>query len=158
MIRYVPADHTDVEQMYRLDMLCFEPPFRFARSTFDYLMSNPDVIAIKAVDDARGLVGFIVLEPEPPQLACIATIDVHPDARREGIGAELMHRVADAAEAIGLSKVYLHVYVGNSSAREFYRSLGYESQQLLPSFYGPGRHAYLMVRNGAAEGRAGNVV
>ncbi|MCC6157746.1 MAG: GNAT family N-acetyltransferase [Deltaproteobacteria bacterium] len=158
MIRYVPADHNDVEQMYRLDMLCFEPPFRFARSTFDYLMSNPDVIAIKAVDDGRGLVGFIVLEPEPPELACVATIDVHPHARREGIGGELMRRVADAARAIGLSKVYLHVYVGNTSAQEFYRGLGYESRQLLPSFYGPGRHAYLMVLADVAAERAGNVV
>ncbi len=158
MIHYVRADHTDVEQMYQLDMLCFEPPFRFARSTFDYLMSNPDVIAIKAIDDERGLVGFIVLEPEPPELACVATIDVHPDARREGIGGELMRRVADAARAIGLSKVYLHVYVGNSSAREFYRGLGYESLQLLPSFYGPGRHAYLMVLSDAASQRTGNVV
>lgn len=146
MIRYRECTRDDIDEMYALDRLCFEKPFRFERRTFVHFMAMPDIIGIAAVEDDDRIIGFILTEIEPSDWCCVCTIDVHPDYRRTGVGRTLMEQTLQKAEGMGLFKIYLHVYVENSSAQAFYKGLGFRRARFSAAFYGPGKHAWIMER------------
>lgn len=135
----------DIEEMFHLDQICFSPPFAFSRPHFDHLMNSVDSISVLAHVDGSSLAGFVVLEPIPPDSHCIQTIDIRPEYRRRGIGAELMARAKTLAVDKGLFQSFLQVYVQNFQAIAFYESLGYQIANHLPDYYAPGLDATLML-------------
>ncbi len=56
-------------------------------------------------------------------------VAVHPDFRRRGVGAGLMRRLEEALGALGCPKVNLQVRSGNETVIEFYRKLGYTTEE-----------------------------
>ena len=55
----------------------------------------------------------------------ITTFGVHPDWRRQGVGARLMLRLLDIALELGALRMTLEVRVGNQAAQELYRRFGF---------------------------------
>jgi ribosomal protein S18 acetylase RimI-like enzyme len=51
---------------------------------------------------------------------------VAPEARREGVGRQLIDAVADWASSWGGSRIVLWVYAANVEAQRFYTSLNFE--------------------------------
>jgi len=134
----------DVETMFRLDRICFQAPFNFRRETFRYLFSQSDMVSVVAENEAGEIVGFIIVEPMPPDASCVSTIDIHPGERRKGLGKDLLRAAMKEALGRNLFKSYLQVYVENRGAIDFYKSLGYQVVKMLPSFYGYERNGLLM--------------
>lgn len=67
--------------------------------------------------------------------AHVTTFAVHPDWRRQGIGRRLLLNLAELSVAIGARRMTLEVRVGNASARELYRSFGFEVVGRRPGYY-----------------------
>ena len=67
--------------------------------------------------------------------AHIATIAVHPDFRRRGIGRALLRTSMDAAYAEGARIYHLEVRAGNLAAQEMYADFGYEIVGRRPKYY-----------------------
>lgn len=61
----------------------------------------------------------------------IGGLGVEPDARRDGVGRQLMLEALAVARAAGLREVSLEVLEANDAARRLYDSLGFETRRLL---------------------------
>ena len=74
-------------------------------------------------------VWFVANEAELGDLA------VHPDRRRQGIGALLLRRALDEARSRSIRVLYLEVRIGNESARRLYERSGFEVVTVRPGYY-----------------------
>ncbi len=137
----------DAERMFELDRVCFPPDFHFAQKAFHLLLKRRGTISLVVQTPEKPLAGFIIAEPAGPLATCIATIDVHPDEQRNGLGTRLLKKAVEEAAKRHLFQSFLQVYVDNLGAIEFYMAMGYDVIDTLPSFYGPQKDGLLMFRN-----------
>ena len=135
--RIRPMTIEDLEQVHRIDVMSFSLPW--SERSFRYeLTSNPV---------ARLWVADLADEGEPPQVAAllviwhiidevhIATVAVHPDQRRGGIGRKLLATALLAAHEEGAQKAFLEVRRSNTPAQELYRRFGFEVVGVRPRYY-----------------------
>ncbi len=135
--------------MYRLDCLCFAPPFRFNLRTMRRLALRRDALVVIAEHDGE-MLGFVIYEVDHGakfRSAYVATLDVHPEHRRLRIAKTLMDEADRLAILHGINHIRLHVYAGNEAAIRFYESRGYKRISLREDFYGRGMDAVLYLMN-----------
>lgn len=63
--------------------------------------------------------GVMMIAPGEAQLLNLSVV---PDARREGLGRELLHRFVGIARRNGAAQIFLEVRVGNTNAIALYQS------------------------------------
>ncbi|QBX99610.1 GNAT family N-acetyltransferase [Rhodophyticola sp. CCM32] len=78
--------------------------------------------------------GFLLLRILPPD-AEILTLAVLPGAQRQGIARALLNKSETLARAEGVTRLFLEVAAGNSSARALYRSAGFDETGTRPGYY-----------------------
>ncbi len=150
---YRPYSPRDFAQLYAVEELCFQPPFRFSRSWMRKLIANPNSatwIAEEYAGENKTMAGFAIVEwtmlPKGA-VAYIQTIEVHPSFRRSGIGAELLKRAENSARSAGAAAIWLHVDVENSSAIQLYRSRGYSQKGREEHYYARHRPAFIYAKS-----------
>ncbi len=139
-LQILPATWRDFRSVQRLERLCF---LHDAWPWFDVLAALifPQTVRLKAVC-AGQTVGFVVGDRRRRQdLGWIATLGVHPDWRRHGIGRRLL-RACEAA--LGVGRVKLTVRASNHAARELYRQEGYVVVNTWRRYYRNGEDAVVM--------------
>ena len=134
----------DWEAMYALDLICFEPHFRFSRRTMRGFAEAPNAIALLAEVEGR-LAGFSVAHVEEA-VGYVVTLDVAPGWRRKGLAARLMAEVEARVRASGARRMALHVFMDNQAAVNFYEALTYERLDVAEGFYGRGLDAFVYVK------------
>lgn len=149
-----PMQIGDLEQVQAIDRLSFSMPW--PPNTYRYeLTENPAAIlwvaeACRPNDDCK-VVGMIVIWLILDE-AHIATIAIHPDYRRVGIGARMLKVGLDEALKRGASQAMLEVRAGNSGAQELYRKFGFEVVYRRPRYYKDNHEdALLMNLTGLAD-------
>jgi len=146
---YQPADFA---QLYAVEELCFEPPFRFSRALMRRLIANPNSaawVAEKIAEENARLAGFAIVDwATVPKgtVAYIQTIEVNPESRRRGIAAELLNRAEGSARAAGATAIWLHVDVENFAAIRLYESRGYTRKGREEHFYARHRPAFVYAK------------
>jgi ribosomal-protein-alanine N-acetyltransferase len=129
----------DIEAMFRLDVACFAPEFRFDRRSMRAFAEERDAIALVAEKIDGELVGFVIVHVErlaSGRRGYIVTLDVAEAWRRRGLAAMLMCEAEARAVAVGARRMELHVFTGNDAAIRFYERLGYERIAMMRRFYG----------------------
>ena len=111
---------------------------RTSRRSPDVAGRAPRTTILVAVDGDR-IVGSATLEldgrtsedagPLAPDEAHIRMLGVDPDARRAGVGKQLMAACETRARAAGRTRMTLHTTTLMRAAREMYTSLGYERSE-----------------------------
>ena len=86
---YREARPGDLDRLWRLDRLCFEPGIAYSRRELERFLELPDAACIVA-EIGPILCGFALLYPEPSDVVHLVTLDVHPDWRRRGVGRHLL--------------------------------------------------------------------
>jgi ribosomal-protein-alanine N-acetyltransferase len=134
----------DWEAMYALDLVCFEPVFRFSKRTMRGFAEAPGAVTVLVWadrDDSESeLVGFCVAELEDA-VGYVVTLDVAPHWRRRGLARRLMEEVEAHVCSAGGVGMSLHVYAGNAGAIRFYEGMDYGRAGMAEGFYGRGMHA-----------------
>lgn len=74
----------------------------------------------------------------------VLNVAVHPDFRRQGVGALLMNSAIAEAKTKRAAFVTLEVRRSNLAARQLYRKLNFEERRLRRHYYGPGEDAIVM--------------
>jgi [ribosomal protein S18]-alanine N-acetyltransferase len=144
-VLYRPYKPEDFDQLYALEELCFEPPQRFSRRYMRQLISRANAATWIAEEDGR-LVGFAIVEWRAGKqgvTAYIQTIEVAPEARRRGVGHELLSRIQSSARGAGACLIWLHVEAVNASAIRLYESHGYHCEGREENYYPLGRAALI---------------
>jgi [ribosomal protein S18]-alanine N-acetyltransferase len=135
----------DLRRLWELDRICFEPGIAYSRGEIRRFLDQPGARCIVA-ESGDGIDGFALGYPGPPDLARVVTLDVRPDARRRGLGKELLERLLADLAAAGARRPLLEVDVRNTGAIAFYRTLGFSTTGRIPDYYGPGLDAFEMAR------------
>jgi ribosomal-protein-alanine N-acetyltransferase len=145
---YRPYQPGDFAQLYAVEELCFDPPFRFSRALMRKLIANPNS-ATWIAEEEQKLAGFAIVDwATVPKgtVAYIQTIEVHPGSRRRGIAADLLNHAEDSARAAGAVAIWLHVDQENAAAISLYESRGYARKGREEHFYARHRAAYVYAK------------
>lgn len=141
----------DFAQLYVIEQVCFQPPFRFASSYMRRVVESSNSATWIAEAESE-MAGFAIIEwteEEGQIIAYIETIEVAPAQRHRGIATELLQRVESSAWAAGAQALWLHVAEGNVSAISLYRAHGYLLQGREVDYYAPGLNAFIYSKSPA---------
>ena len=122
----------DIPAVHEIDLLSFSLPwpersFRFELT--ENQVSRGWVTELDGKIAAMLVLWFIVDE------AHIATIAVHPDFRRQGIGEQILLHALRAARAEGAQRAFLEVRAGNAAAQAMYRKYGFTVAGVRRGYY-----------------------
>jgi ribosomal-protein-alanine N-acetyltransferase len=122
----------DIPAVHEIDMLSFSLPWPERSFRFE-LTENPVARGWVAEVDGQ-IAGMLVLWFIVDE-AHIATIAVHPDFRRQGIGEQILLAALQAVHKEGARRVFLEVRAGNAAAQAMYKKYGFEFAGVRPRYY-----------------------
>lgn len=135
-----PATWRDFRAIYALEKICF---LGDAWPWLDVLaaLTFPETVRIKA-DLENCLVGFVIGDQRRWQkTSWIASIGVHPDVRRKGVGFQLLEA---CEKELGTSRVRLALRPSNFMAKQLYLKAGYVEVDQWKRYYANGEDALIM--------------
>lgn len=138
MIRLRSFQQADLERLYRIDQVCFPPGIAYSKAELRYFIQHPRSFAIVAEDGPGRIAGFCVAQEsmlEGTRLGHIITIDVLPEARKQGTGRALMEAVETRFRVLDIERVRLEVAVDNLEAQAFYQKMGFEAAGRIRGYY-----------------------
>jgi len=122
----------DVPAVHEIDTLSFSLPWPERSFRFE-LTENPVargwVAEVGSRIAAMLVLWFIIDE------AHVATIAVHPDFRRQGIGEQILLYALRSAQAEGAYRAFLEVRAGNVAAQTMYKKYGFEVAGVRRGYY-----------------------
>jgi len=147
-MRYRLFEPADFHDLYAIEEVCFQPPYRFTRHYMRHLIASPNS-ATWVAEQEGNMRGFAIVEWAPQTsgvAAYIATIEVLPELRKHGVGAELLRRLEGSANAERAIAIWLHVDMENASAIRLYERLGYQNSGRAEHFYARNRPAAMYIK------------
>jgi ribosomal-protein-alanine N-acetyltransferase len=135
-----PASWRDWRSVMAFERLCFGAD---AWTTLDVAaaLTLPSTVRLKAEFENQ-MIGLVVGNlRQMQQVAWIATIGVHPQYRRRGLGRRLLRA---CEEAMGMPCIKLTLRISNQAALSLYRQEGYRQINTWPSYYANGEDALVM--------------
>ncbi len=146
-VEILPAGWRDLRGVWALEKACFgRDAWGVIELGLALVNSN---VRLKATSGER-LVGLVVGEPHPYEgYAWIATIGVHPEFQRRGIGQRLL---AEAEARLKVPLLKLTVRQSNTPAIALYQKFGYASVSRWERYYSDGEAGVVMEKNRDAHG------
>ncbi|SNR23198.1 GNAT family N-acetyltransferase [Paracoccus sediminis] len=124
-------------QLAALHARCFTHPRPWNSAEFASLLDSPHVFALSR---PRGfLLGRAVADQ-----AELLTLAVAPDARRQGIGRDLVDDFAATSRRRGALRAFLEVAADNIPAQALYRAAGWQHAGRRRRYYGADLDAVVM--------------
>lgn len=139
----------DVPAVHEIDTLSFSLPWpeRSFRFEIENAVSRGWVAEAEVNGETR-IIGMLVLWLLVDE-AHIATVAVHPDFQRCGIGSRIIVEALEAARVEGARRAFLEVRERNLAAQEMYRKFGFAITSRRPRYYrDTGEDAILMTLEG----------
>ena len=167
-----PYRKGDLDAMVALDLLCFEPQYRFSREQMRVVVEGTRTIAQVACEqeeqEQETMLGFAAAQISGVAGRCrgyVTTLNVAPSSRRQGVGGVLMLWLEAAAAQAGARAMRLHVACTNRGAISLYERLAYRVERRVANFYGEGDDAWLLgkalpspnARSAGARGGVGSL-
>ncbi len=138
----------DLDAMQALDLVCFDPPFRFSRGAMRRFAEAKRARVVLAEQEGI-LAGFVILHLEESaqgQVGYVVTLDVAPEFRRRGVATQLMREAERLAGKEGCLALALHVFTKNQAAIRFYAQDGFFRSHRVEGFYGAWRDAWVFYK------------
>jgi [ribosomal protein S18]-alanine N-acetyltransferase len=126
----------DLEQVQDIDRQSFTLPWPGQSYKYELEENTASLCFVAEIGSAgtRNVVGMLVAWLLLDEVH-IATIAVHPEFRRRGIGRELVSATLRAAVDRGAVSATLEVRAGNTAAQELYRDFGFDEVGRRPGYY-----------------------
>lgn len=122
----------DVPAVHEIDMLSFSLPW--SERSFRYEVSqNP--VSRGWVTEVEGHIAAMLVLWLVVDEVHIATIAVHPDFRRQGIGEQILLSALRSAKDEGAQRAFLEVRAGNAAAQAMYKKYGFTITGVRPRYY-----------------------
>lgn len=140
-VKIRPFGEEDLGGIIRIERLSFKDPWPW--TFFSYMWRKaPDLFLV--AEEEGSVLGYVIGElrevmlsglPHRLKMGHIVNIAVAPERRRSGIGSMLMEEVERRFLEKGATRSTLEVRESNSSARSFYKNLGYEETGRVRAYY-----------------------
>jgi len=135
----------DFETLWRIDQACFPPGIAYSRQELKIYMRRKGSFTIIAEgEDSAKVAGFLVAFEG--LTGHIITIDVTAEARRSGVGSQLLQTAEDRLRAGGSKAVGLETAVDNAAALAFYKRHGFHVVRTWPRYYSNGVDALVLTK------------
>lgn len=141
MLQIKKMQEKDIEQVSRIERLCFSMPW--SAKAFEEAIKKPDALYLAASEDEEvlGYCGAYMVIDE----ADINQVAVRESSRRQGIGKKLLEELLRQLEARGIKAVTLEVRKSNLAAIALYESFGFVLEGQRKNFYEkPTEDAWIM--------------
>jgi ribosomal-protein-alanine N-acetyltransferase len=139
MMRIRESGLDDFDQLWRIDQQCFTSGIAYSREELAQYMKIRGAFTLAGeVEDgaAKGRVaGFVLATRDRRGTGRIITIDVLEEARRHGLGSQLLQAAEERLADQGCNRVLLEVAVDNAPAIAFYKRHQYAVLKTLPRYY-----------------------
>jgi ribosomal-protein-alanine N-acetyltransferase len=126
--------NADFESLWKLDQMCFVDGIAYSREDLSYFLSEKSGFTIVGERESE-IQGFIVIQRDKKKSGHVITIDVHENARRGGLGTQLMDAAESRLRSTKCDSVLLEVAVDNLPAISFYKRRGYSVLKTIPRYY-----------------------
>jgi [ribosomal protein S18]-alanine N-acetyltransferase len=156
----------DFEVLFQLDRQCFEPGIAYSRAELSSFIEQRRSFTIVAewnrpvpesaapegksedrtAPPRRPIAGFLTCHFQKQSYGHIITIDVHPDARRHGVGTLLLNATCERLRKLTAFMVVLEVAVNNHAALAFYDRYGFKRIKVLEHYYSRDVDAIFMTK------------
>ena len=139
MVRLRSFQMRDLATLYDLDQACFSEAIAYSRAELKYFVTHPRCSCWIAEHPEDKIAAFVIFERTRHQAqpaGHIVTLDVHPSARRLGLGTLLMQCAEEQLKGEGVRLMSLEVAEDNVAARRFYRRLGFVTRSRIAKYYG----------------------
>lgn len=141
------AETSDLEELMRLEAICFEEWRRDSRRMIRDSLRNPrhEVWVCPEVESGgERLTATLVLRWLPGALR-VYSLATDPERQGSGMGRFLMDFARRRAEESGVRAMRLEADAGRKGLLGWYERLGFTRETLLKDFYAPGRDAWRMI-------------
>lgn len=132
MTRVVIPDPVTAEKLCRIEQAAFggrETPW----SIDDYInIGGPPEAAILTDDEIA--LGLLVMQFAADE-GEVLNLGVVPEARRTGVGSDLLQDGINLAQALSISRLFLEVASDNAPARALYRRFSFAEVGVRPRYY-----------------------
>ncbi|HNS05517.1 MAG TPA: GNAT family N-acetyltransferase [Candidatus Saccharicenans sp.] len=118
------SDYDQVINLWQLCQLPLKPEGRDSRSQLEQQIKLDQIIFLVA--EKEGKVIGTVLASHDGRKGWINRLAVHPDARRQGLGTQLIKKAEEELEKQGLILLAALIEEENSASRDLFVRLGYE--------------------------------
>lgn len=151
-----PFQTRDFDTLWGIDQICFEPPLAYSKMELAVYMRRAGSFTLVAEiadvsgENRAGVLGFVVAESRRKS-GHIITIDVIPEARRNGLGSALLSAAESRLRSQGALEVALETAVNNLSAIRFYKKHGYFIEKTIPGYYSNHLDALVMKKELSGE-------
>lgn len=136
-IQIRPMQIEDIEQVVAIDRLSFSMPWPANSYRFELLENKTSHVWVAECigeNHPSRIVAMIVVWQIVDE-AHIATIAVHPQFRRQGIGKYLLAFALKDASLQGMRTATLEVRAGNLAAQVLYKQFGFVIEGVRPRYY-----------------------
>ncbi len=137
MARIRESGFPDFDQLWRIDQQCFTSGIAYSQEELAQYMRIGGCFALAAesADGTGALAGFVLATLDRRGVGHIITIDVLPQAQRQGLGSQLLAAAEARLGEQGCTRVLLEVAVDNHAALAFYQRHQYAVMRTLPRYY-----------------------
>jgi ribosomal protein S18 acetylase RimI-like enzyme len=134
--RAVPEDHEAISELWRDFDHEIPPPTHEGPNDVEKELEEvreilASEIAFVAEDDEGTPVGFALARRRTPGYGTLTDIYVARDARRSGVGTELVREVLRAFRELGIEQLDLEVLASNHGARSLYARWGLKDEVVI---------------------------
>lgn len=127
-----PAVLEDLDFIMDIEYRSFPSPW--SRETLREELDGKEHSRVQVAELAGNPVGFMVYWIVLDEMHLL-NLAVHPDWRRMGIAAAMLHRLMSVAREENTAKIFLEVRTSNRSAQILYRKLGFIPIGIRPKYY-----------------------
>lgn len=153
-MRIRAATPADLDALVALEEACWPPVEAYGEEEYVYALRRAH--AVNLVAEADRIVGFAgAFLHDGHRVGHVFTLNVHPKARRRGLGRRLMTDLEEAMRAAGMAAAALEVGVGNRAAQALYEGMGYAKEGRIEGYYATGEDAFRMAKRFSPSARAG---
>lgn len=121
----------DMPEVLRIEQSSFE--FPWAEEDFVRCLRQRNCIGMVAEYEEQ-VVGFMIYELDRDQLH-VLNFAVRPDARRRGVGSQMVEKLAGKLSQQRRTRISLEVRETNLAAQVFFRNAGFKAISVLRDYY-----------------------
>ena len=135
-VDYRLAERKDIVDMLAIERDVYDGEVPWTFSHFEHEIKTNDLAIFLTAEADGKIIGFIGARVVPEKNSVhLSNLGVFITYQRQGIGSNLVKRLAELMRQLGLDSLTLEVKRNNLPAQAMYRKLGFETKEILPGYY-----------------------